>query len=32
VTLPAGDYRLEMSTDISRNAWGTYSFKGAFNG
>jgi hypothetical protein len=25
VTLPAGDYRLEMTTDITRNSWGTYS-------
>lgn len=29
MALPAGGYRLEMTTDLSRNSWGTYSLKGA---
>ncbi|MDD1477547.1 hypothetical protein [Arthrobacter sp. H16F315] len=32
VALAAGDYRLEMATDIARNSYGTYSFRGALNG
>ncbi|GAA3319008.1 VWD domain-containing protein [Arthrobacter ramosus] len=32
VALPAGDYRLEMASDITRNSYGTYSFSGAVNG
>ncbi|WAH95668.1 hypothetical protein [Arthrobacter sp. MMS18-M83] len=30
--LPAGAYRLEMASDITRNSYGTYSFRGALNG
>lgn len=30
VTLAAGDYRLELSTDITRNSWGTYRFAAFF--
>jgi hypothetical protein len=32
VTLPAGEYRLDTTTDITRNAYGTYSPKGTLNG
>ncbi|MFJ5698716.1 hypothetical protein, partial [Arthrobacter sp. NPDC093139] len=32
VALTAGEYRLEMTTDITRKSWGTYSLKGALNG
>ncbi|MCZ9881224.1 hypothetical protein [Arthrobacter sp. B2a2-09] len=32
LTLAAGDCRLEMATDITRNSYGTYSFRGALNG
>ncbi|MFJ5698717.1 VWD domain-containing protein, partial [Arthrobacter sp. NPDC093139] len=30
VALPAGDYRLELTTDITRNSWGTYSLAAFF--
>ena len=32
LTLAAGDYRLEMGSDITRNSYGTYSFRGVLNG